>query len=174
MIMAAKTATIPLLIIVLMICGSITSAAQQEDEAFVDHAMRQIACAYPPDPTATLIYLNKAKRIKKGERADSETCWGLAPPLRIEGVAFTHICASAEDPLLIKLFPRLYNRGPGTSAGTGLRLVTNEGRPAVEGWLKRIRERAIAKSESKTQIGDSSFVTGKTEVSCNSMSFLGE
>jgi len=172
--MAAISAPASILILVLMICGSTSSLAQQENEAFVDHAIRQIACAYPPDPTATLISLNKTKRIKKGERADSETCWGLGPPLRIEGVAFTHICASAEDPLLIELFPRLYYRGPGTSAGTGLRLVTNEERPAVEDWLMRIRERAAIKGETKIQIGEPSFVKGKTEVSCNSMSFLGE
>lgn len=174
MITAAKPKSVPLLILVLMIFGSSAALAQQEDEIFSDHAVRQIACAYPPDPTATLLYLNKAKRLKKGERADGETCWSLGPPLGIDGVVFTHICASAEDPLLINLFPRLYYRGPGTSAGTGLRLVTNEARPAVEGWLKRARERALVKGETKAQIGAPSLVAGKTEVSCNSMSFLGE
>lgn len=153
-----------------------SSLALDEDGAFVDHAARQIACAYPPDPTATLLFLNKSRRIdlKKGARQDSETCWNIRPPLQIEGLAFTHVCASAEDPLLISLFPLLYYRGPGTSPGTGLRLVTDADRPAVDDWIKRIKERAAIAGETKHAIGAPTFTDGKTEVSCNSSSFLGE
>ena len=169
-------ARLAFLTLVLTIAAYVPSHAQEEKEHFIDHAARQIACAYPPDPTAMLLYLNKTKRLdlKKGERIDSETCWPLRPPLGIEGVSFTHICASAEDPLLIELFPRLYYRGPGTSAGTGLRLITNADSAALDGWVKRITERALVKGETKLVIGAPSTAAGKAEVSCNSTSFLGD
>lgn len=173
--MCARPAGSLLLILVLTATAPAASRAE-EDGSFVDHAARQIACAYPPDPTATLLYLNKAKRIdlKKGERIDSETCWPVRLALKLEGVTFTHICASAEDPVLIELFPRLYYRGPGTSAGTGLRLITSVARPALDDWVKRINERAMVKGETKLVIGEASVGENRLEVSCNSMSFLGE
>ncbi|WP_162914315.1 hypothetical protein [Taklimakanibacter lacteus] len=153
-----------------------SSLALAEDGAFVDHAARQIACAYPPDPTATLLFLNKTRRIdlKKGARQDSETCWNIHPPLTLEGLGFTHVCASAEDPLLISLFPLLYYRGPGTSPGTGIRLVTDADRSAVDDWGKRIKERVAVAGDTKLAIGAPTFADGKTEVSCNSSGFLGE
>lgn len=175
MAVSARPAWIGNLVLILMIAAPVSSGAQDGDDGFTDHAIRQIACAYPPDPTAMLLYLNKAKRIdlKKGERVDSETCWSLRPSLAIEAVSFTHVCASAEDPLLIELFPRLYHRGPGTSAGTGLRLITDAERPALDEWVKRINERAMVKGDTKLVVGPSSFSEGKSEVSCNSTSFLG-
>ncbi len=175
MAISARPAWVAGLILVLTIAAPVSARAQDGDDRFIDHAVHQIACAYPPDPTAMLLYLNKTKRIdlKKGERIDSETCWSLRPPLEIEGIAFTHICASAEDPLLIELFPRLYYRGPGTSAGTGLRLITDAERPALDGWIKRINERALVKGDTKLVVGAPSFAEGKAEVSCNSTSFLG-
>lgn len=174
--MTARLSRIAYFILVLMIGALPAAHAQGDDGPFIDHAARQIACAYPPDPTAMLLYLNRIKRLdlKKGERVDSETCWSLRPPLRIEGVSFTHICASAEDPLLIELFPRLYYRGPGTSAGTGLRLITDADSAALDGWVKRINERALVKGETKLVIGAPSIAEGKAEVSCNSTSFLGD
>jgi hypothetical protein len=173
---SARPAWIACLILALMIVVQVPADAQDSDDGFIDHAARQIACAYPPDPTAMLLYLNKSKRIdlKKGQRIDSETCWTLRPSLAIEDVSFTHICASAEDPLLVELFPRLYYRGPGTSAGTGLRLITNAESAALDDWVKRINERALVKGETKLVIGAPSFGEGKTEASCNSTSFLGD
>ena len=176
MAMMARPAWAAYLILALMIGVPASAQAQDDDGSFTDHAARQIACAHPPDPTAMLLYLNKAKRIdlKNGERIDSETCWRLRPPLAIAAISFTHICGSAEDPLLIELFPRLYYRGPGTSAGTGLRLITDAERSAVDDWIKRINERALVKGETKLVVGSPSFAAGKTEVSCNSTSFLGD
>lgn len=174
--MTARLGWVAYFILALMIGVPLPSHAQEGDGPFIDHTARQIACAYPPDPTAMLLYLSKTKRLdlKKGERIDSETCWTRRPALAIEGVSFTHICASAEDPLLIELFPRLYYRGPGTSAGTGLRLITDADSAALDDWVKRINERALVKGESKLVIGAPSFGAGKTEASCNSMSFSGD
>lgn len=176
MAISARPAWVAGLILILMIVVPVSARAQGDDDHFIDHAVRQIACAYPPDPTAMLLYLNKTKHIdlKKGERIDSETCWSLRPPLAIEDVSFTHMCASAEDPLLIELFPRLYYRGPGTSAGTGLRLITDAERPALDEWTKRINERALVKGDTKLVVGAPTFAQGKAEVSCNSTSFLGD
>jgi hypothetical protein len=153
---------------------AVSASAQEVSANFIDHLQRQIICQSPPDPTATLLYLSRNKHIdaKKGQRIDSETCWTIYPPLAIDGVAFTHICGSAEDPLLIELFPLLYYRGPGTSPGTGLRLITNAEENAVDDWLERAKTRLGLKDETKLDIGESSLVTGKTEISCNSTSFL--
>jgi hypothetical protein len=151
-------------------------SAQDMSQNFTDHLARQIICQSPPDPTATLLYLSRNKHIdaKKGERADSETCWIIYPPLKIDSIAFTHICASAEDPLLIDLFPLLYYRGPGTSPGTGLRLVTNDAEASVDDWLERAKQRLGLRGETKLDIGEPTLVTGKTEISCNSTSFPSE
>jgi hypothetical protein len=148
--------------------------AQDVGQSFIDHMQREIICRSPSDPTATLLYLSRNRHIdaKKGQRIDSETCWVIYPPLEIDELAFTHICASAEDPLLIELFPLLYYRGPGTSPGTGLRLVTNEDEAAVDDWLERAKKRLGMSGETKLDIGEATFGGGKTEISCNSTSFL--
>ncbi|WP_353646238.1 hypothetical protein [Mesorhizobium sp. WSM2239] len=155
---------------VALLLGVSTAAHSQEaQEAFTEHLIHQLACKHAPDPTATLLYLNKSKRINldRGEGADSETCWAVRPPLEVKGATFTHICASAEDPLLLHLFPRLYWRGPGTSAGTGLRLVSDEETITIKDWIKR----TITADETKLEVGEPTFVKGMTEISCNSLSF---
>ena len=85
----ARSTRLANLVLILMITAPVSSYAQDGDDAFTDHAARQIACAYPPDPTAMLLYLNKTKQVdlKKGERVDSETCWSLRPSLTIDGVS---------------------------------------------------------------------------------------
>ncbi|RWK37903.1 hypothetical protein [Mesorhizobium sp.] len=153
-----------------LLLGVSTAAFSQEaPEAFAEHLIHQLTCKHAPDPTATLLYLNKSKRINldRGEGADSETCWAIRPQLEVKGATFTHICASAEDRLLLDLFPRLYWRGPGTSAGTGLRLVSGEDTATIKDWIKR----TITADETKLEVGEPTFVDGRTEISCNSLSF---
>jgi hypothetical protein len=147
--------------------------AQEAGQNFIDHLQRQIVCQSSPDPTPTLLWLSRKGRIdaKKGARTDGETCWTIYPPLKIDGIGFTHVCASSEDPLQIELFPLLYYRGPGTSPGTGLRLVTNDDESAVDDWLERAKARLALNAETELDIGEPTFVTGKTEISCNSTSF---
>jgi hypothetical protein len=164
----------PVLMVLAAISFATSVPAQEVSGSFADHLTRQVICQYPPDPTATLFYLGRNKRIdlKKGQRADNETCWPIRPALKIDGIAFTHICASAEDPLLIDLFPLLYYRGPGTSPGMGLRLVTDADESAVDDWIERGKSRIGVRGETKLDIGAPTFVAGKTEISCNSRSFL--
>jgi hypothetical protein len=164
----------PALLVVISAIGTPVSApAQEVGQNFIDHLARQIVCQSPPDPTPTLLYLSRNRHIdaKKGQRTDSETCWIIYPSLKIDGIGFTHVCASAEDPLLIELFPLLYYRGPGTSPGTGLRLVTDADEAAVDDWLERSKARLGLSGETKLDIGEPTFVAGKTEISCNSTSF---
>jgi hypothetical protein len=161
------------LAVALAISGPSLAFAQDVGGSFIDHVARQIICRSPPDPTPTLFYLSKRKRIdlKNGQRIDSETCWAMRPPVAMDGVTFTYVCASSEDPLLIELFPLLYYRGPGTSPGTGLRLITNDDEAAVDDWIERAKKRLGLSGETKLDIGEPSSVTGKTEISCNSTSF---
>jgi hypothetical protein len=155
-------------------CAAAPAVAQEPSASFIDHLLRQITCQYRPEPTATLLYLSRNKHIdaRKGERVDGETCWKIYPPLEIDGIAFTHVCASSEDPLLIELYPLLYYRGAGTSPGSGLRLVTGEDEAAVDDWLERAKTRIGLAGATKLDIGAPTFVAGKTEISCSSTSFL--
>jgi hypothetical protein len=161
------------LVAALAISGSSCAFAQDVGSNFIDHVARQIICRSPPDPTPTLFYLSKHKLIdlKNGQRTDSETCWAIRPPVEMDGVAFTYVCASSEDPLLIELFPLLYYRGPGTSPGTGMRLITDAEESTVDAWLDRAKARLGLPGETKLDLGEPSLVSGKTEVSCNSTSF---
>lgn len=170
--MAACKRILPLAV-ACAIAGPSFTMAQDVGDSFIDHAARQIICRSPPDPTPSLFYLSKRKRIdlKNGQRIDSETCWPIRPPVAMDGVTFTYICAASEDPLLIELFPLLYYRGPGTSPGTGMRLVTNDDEAAVDAWIERAKGRLGLSGETKLDIGEPSLVTGKTEISCNSTSF---
>jgi hypothetical protein len=139
--------------------------AVAEEQAFADHLLKQLSCTNDPDPTATLLYLNREKRIRldDGEGMDSETCWAVEPAIEIQGVRFTHICGSAEDGLLIDLFPRFYWRGPGTSAGTGLRLITDLSEAALKAWAKE------GLGDGPYHVRDAQFHEGKREISCNNL-----
>ena len=41
----------------------VSALAQDVGDSFIDHVARQIICRMPPDPTPTLFYLSKRKRI---------------------------------------------------------------------------------------------------------------
>jgi len=170
---AACKGMLPLAAACMLACSPFAKA-QDIGGNFIDHVARQIICQAPPDPTPALFYLSKRKLIdlKNGKRIDSETCWSIRPPVEMDKVAFTDICASSEDPLLIELFPLLYYRGPGTSPGTGLRLVTKEDESTVDDWIERAKARLGISGETKLDIGEPELVSGKTEISCNSNSFL--
>jgi hypothetical protein len=139
--------------------------AQEFDQVFADSLLEQLSCKADPDPTAVLLYLNKTKRITLdgGDKSDSETCWPIRPQLRLAKMNFTHICASAEEPLLLYLFPRLYWRGPGTSAGTGLRLITEASIEVLKPWA------ASALGNGPYQIDEAVSQSGKSEISCNKL-----
>jgi len=63
----------------------------------------------------------------------------------------------------IEKFPQLYWRGPGTSAGTGLRLVTAMSLEETRDWAKR------ALGDGPYQVDHASWQDGKSEVSCNNL-----
>ncbi len=155
---------------------AVPASAQDMGQNFIDHLQRQIVCQSLPDPTPTLLYLSRNKRLdaKKGKRTGGETCWTIYPPLKIDGIGFKSVCASSDDPLLIELFPLLYDRGPGTSPGTGMRLVTDADESAVDNWLERAKARLSLTGETELDIGEPTFVAGKTEIACNSKSFASQ
>jgi hypothetical protein len=172
--------TLRLALVIVVTLGVHAARSDEGDRSLVDYLLPQLACKAAPDPTPIVLYLNKHKRIELdgGNRIDSETCWAIRPPLAVRGMEFTHICAGHEDALFIELFPRLYYRGPGTSAGTGFELVTKAPEADVLAWVKTNVATDYDGSDdanSKLKIGKPSFVdSGVTELRCNSMSFLGE
>src|ERR1051326_9586706 len=84
-------------IFALMLAASTSAPAQDIGQNFIDHLQRQIICQSRPDPTPTLFYLSRNKRIdaKKGQRISNESCWNIYPLLKIDGVSFSFICASS-------------------------------------------------------------------------------
>ncbi|WP_054313208.1 hypothetical protein [Mesorhizobium sp. 1M-11] len=141
--------------------------AAQSDAVFAEHVVRQLSCKSDPDPTATLLYLNKYKHIRldAGDRIDSQTCWPLMPAHDIRGLSFTHVCASAEDPMLIDLFPKLYYRGPGTSPGTRLGFITKASTEQLKTWAAK-----ELGNGNPYKVGNASFQENEREISCSSLS----
>ncbi|MFD9899329.1 hypothetical protein [Mesorhizobium sp. NPDC059025] len=156
-------------LVALSLTAALPAVAAQDNEVFADHVVGQLSCKSDPEPTATLLYLNKYKHIQlsAGDRVDSQTCWALKPALDIRGLSFTHVCASAEDPLLIDLFPKLYYRGPGTSPGTELSFVTKADTEQLKAWAAK-----ELGSDGPYRVGDASFQDNEREVSCSSLSRL--
>ncbi|PLP58412.1 hypothetical protein CYK37_16070 [Mesorhizobium loti] len=143
------------------------TAAAEDSETFAEHVLRQLSCKSDPDPTATLLYLNKYKRIQlnAGDRVDSQTCWALKPAFDIRSLSFTHVCASAEDPILVDLFPKLYYRGPGTSPGTELGFVTKASLEQLKTWAAK-----ELGNEGPYRVDNASFQENEREVSCSNLS----
>ena len=134
-------------------------------EPLDEHILAQLACQKAPDATFALIALERAGRIESTTATlmDSATCWLIGPSLDLAGISFSHICASAEDPLLIELFPDYYYRGPGTSPGISLALVTQASMTDATEW-------AAARVEGQRyRIEKSARVEGSVEISCNSL-----
>jgi hypothetical protein len=150
-----------------LVLSAAASTADEElsESAFPGHVLRQLGCRSDPDPTLTLLFLVKHKRIQvdTGDKVDSETCWAIKPDLELAGASFSDICASAEDPFLVEHFPELYWRGPGTSPGTGLTLVSAMSLDAARDWAKRVL------GEGPYEVDQASWHDGKTEISCNNL-----
>jgi hypothetical protein len=147
------------------VAPSTASDEELSESALAGHVLGQLGCRADPDPTPTLLFLIKHERIRldAGDRIDSETCWAIKPDLQLAGARFSDICASAEDPVLIERFPQLYWRGPGTSAGTGLRLVTAMSLDQTRDWAK------LTLGDGPYQVDHASWQEGKTEISCNNL-----
>lgn len=137
-------------------------------EALDDHVLAQLACQKAPDATYALITLERGGRIESATAtlSDGATCWSIRPEIDLAGIGFSDICASAEDPLLIELFPDFYYRGPGTSPGISLALVTQASVADATEW-------AAAHIEGQRYRIEESFrVEGGVEISCSSLDLV--
>ena len=131
--------------------------------------LEEIACTASPEPAPALQALMEARRLDLDSalRMDSTTCWALTPPIEAGDIAFSHVCAAAEDPALIEQHPDLFWRGPGTSPGTELTLVT----PADEETLQAWGMANITEVSPAYNIAPSYRIDDATELSCNSLAF---
>lgn len=126
--------------------------------------LAQLACNGTPDPAPVLIDLARSGAIdvSAGTRQDSSTCWALTPPLALDGMSFSHVCASSEDPAAIAAHPDLFWRGPGTSPGTELALSAPVATEALEAWASK----ALPGDEPAYFVDESWRVSGASEISC--------
>lgn len=136
--------------------------------ALDEHVLAQLACQKVPDATYALIALERGGRIQSATATlmDSATCWPIGPALDLAGISFSEICASAEDALLIELFPDFYYRGPGTSPGISLALVTEASVADATEWA------AAHLEGDRYRIEESYRVEGSVEISCNSLDLV--
>jgi hypothetical protein len=132
-----------------------------------DMIVQEIACLRPPDPTPIMLKLFDENLVGDAEpvRADSRSCWEFVKPMTMGSLAFTHVCASHEDPNAIARYPELYFRGSGTSAGTSLGLVAEEPSGTVERWAAE----SLPADAKGYVIEPSAMVGGGIEISCNSL-----
>jgi TPR repeat protein len=135
---------------------------------FESNLIEQLACQKRPNPTPILTYLmrNKYIRLEEMDGYDSVSCWKVVKPLSVRGLPVVGVCAYEEDDLVVSQNPGYYWRGPGTSPGVQITLVTSANADAASTWSKKTTEQIKVAPE----IEKSSFFDGMTEVSCNESS----
>lgn len=146
----------------LMLLTSMPAKAAALEQYLID----QLTCLRQPDPTPVLYSLKSSGRIGESvARGDSISCWELSPPIELEGIQFTHICAAHDEPFVIDTFPEFYWRGPGTSSGVRISLLTKASQQVLQPWREETLSGAIF-DNSETRIHPASLVEGLTEVGC--------
>lgn len=135
--------------------------------AVEDMIVEEVACLRAPDPTAVLLRLLDEGRMDTGEpvMADSVSCWAFVEPMTMGSIDFSHVCASHEDPGAVEQYPAFYSRGPGTSPGTSIGLVTGQPSGTVERWAAG----SLPAGAAGYVIEPSAMIEGGTEISCNSL-----
>jgi hypothetical protein len=144
---------------------SMPAIAQAQSSAFEDHVIEQLACLRRPTPTPTITHLVRSKLIdlKSQQGYDSISCWKLSKPLRLKGLSITAVCAYEDDDLIKQQHPGYYWRGPGTSPGVQLTLITPASPNAARQWWAKAGD-LYSKSP---KFEASAFYDGLTEISCN-------
>ena len=140
-----------------------TSASSQSalDSHAEEHLIEALQCKQIPNPTTFLAFLAKRQYIKLSERidVDSTSCWKLKRPFVAKGLPISGVCAAVEDGLTFHLYPDLYWRGPGTSPGTFVQVITTAPRPVVDAW--------VAHNKISPKAVDASYdVDGAMQVQC--------
>ena len=105
-----------------MLSASVSMAAEP-----ISVIIDELRCFHEPDVTDALeALLDEGFLVGDFEGYDSISCWPLREPIRLHGIDFTRLCASNSDTEIIKAHAEIYWRGPGTSPGTGIALLTTD------------------------------------------------
>lgn len=126
--------------------------------AFEDAVVEQLLCKKQPQPAPIIHALVEAKLVdlEKSYGADSVSCFPLASPLSIKGMAFTSVCGFEDDERTLKQFPGIFYRGPGTSPGRELTLHSMASEAELADWYRGI-------GGTKTNIVGTPYVTETNE-----------
>ncbi len=138
-------------------------------EILEEHITRELSCwRKPPNPTPTLVALVQSKLIRPSEQKgyDSISCWSLKGRFSVSGMPVGGVCAYEEDELIRALHPGYYWRGPGTSPGVQLSLISSWPVEKVKAWAKSYLAPA-----GKYRIQPSDGVLRGTELSCHESDF---
>jgi hypothetical protein len=137
---------------------SVTASASMAAEP-ISVVIDELRCFHEPDVTDALEALHDAGfLVGDFEGYDSISCWPLREPIRIHGIDFTRLCASNHDTDVILSHPDIYWRGPGTSAGTGIGLLTTD---------KNALTQLDTFGSDDLAIKDDYFYEGEIAVRCN-------
>lgn len=123
-----------------------------------------MSCRAAPKPTPVLLQLIQSGVIvqRPDQVADSVSCWRVTRPLTLRGLPVSGVCAFDEEPTPQALRMGLYRRGPGTSPGTQLAVLT----PLHPG---EARQWVASSKIGRPRVGENPEyrdVPGKSEVSC--------
>jgi hypothetical protein len=115
------------------------AATESPDSRANEHIIQQLTCLREPNPTPTLHYFLQKKiiRLRDAKGADSVNCWRLTKSYNLAGLPVVGVCAFEEDPFVRTLYPGLYWRGPGTSPGQLLSVLTVVGDDVIKDWIKK-------------------------------------
>lgn len=145
------------------------TAAPLDREALEAHITRELSCwRKPPNPTPTLVALVQSKLINLSEQKgyDSISCWNLKGRFSVNGMPVVGVCAYEEDELIRALHPGYYWRGPGTSPGVQLALISSWPVAKVKAWAQ-----SALSPTGKYRVETSDGVIKGTEVSCHESDF---
>jgi len=141
---------------------AVAANADPLDDLAPDHVIAQMQCAIKPYPVTFAAYLAKRSLIvlKDNIGADSTSCWKLNGTYDLSGLPVSRLCVSEDDPFMVALYPDIFYRGPGTSPGTQLILITSLNEEDAKAW-------AAANNIASSAVTPSIYVEGQVDITCN-------
>jgi hypothetical protein len=109
------------------------------DDSIYWNVVENLSCQRDPDATYLLYYLEQREIIdpSKAIKWDSMSCFPTSK-LTIDGLSVKYVCASTESAATRELFPQFYWRGPGTSPGVIMSLLSDASPSEIETWWEKI------------------------------------
>ena len=139
-----------------------------QDTSFEDAIIAQLRCDAEPTPLPFFAALDRAGRLETGTQLgfDSVSCYPITGGITLRGMTFDVICGFEENPDLAGWSDYFY-RGPGTSPGQSLSLLSLSSEAQMRDWVRA----TLGVPDPERRVSDR-FLRGDerpgSEVSCSS------